>query len=196
MSANSYDQFDLLAIEEPLPTWRLWLARFFFIGGLLGTTFCVYKGYVAGTVPKTVTKQFTIVEEVRRTTRMDEVKVGDTVLARDEFGNSVGPKKVTKVFRRTSDHLRLLTFEARDGTRQTVKTTDEHPFGLADSLDFLRAAQLEVGQVVPGPKGELQTLVASVREEHPEGIAVFNFEVEGAHTYFRSIRLWSGCLNG
>jgi len=42
---------------------------------------------------------------------------------------------------------------------------------------------------VPGdrllePDGSWSQVLATAREEHPEGVAVFNFRVEQAHTYF------------
>lgn len=169
------------------PNLRNRLAKIWVIGFLLAAAFCGFRGLQASSATaKPTVRQTTVTKEVRRQTRMDEVKVGDVVLARDEFGDTVAPKKVTRVFRRTSDHLRLLTFESHDGKRQTIKTTDEHPFALADSLDFVPAGELTLGTEVPGPKGDRQTLIASTREDHPEGIPVFNFEVEGFHTYFVS----------
>ena len=185
MKTNSTDLLNLTVTDSPR---RSWLLRFWIVGCLLATSFCLFKGLEASSSTRPTTRQTTVTKtEIRRQTRMDEIQAGDVVLARDEFGDTVAPKKVTRVFRRTSDHLRHLTFESRDGTRQTIKTTDEHPFALADSLDFLPAGDLEIGTEVPGPKGERQTLVASTREEHPEGIPVFNFEVEGFHTYFVSV---------
>jgi hypothetical protein len=181
MKTNSIDLLELTPAESP---WRSWLLRSWIIGSVLLTSFCVFKGLEASAPKPATTRQITVTEEVRRSKRMDEVQENDFVLARDEFGTEIGPRRVVQVHRRISDHLRLLTFEARDGTRQTIKTTDEHPFGCADSLNFIPAGQLPLGHQVPGPKGERQTLVASTREEHPEGIRVFNFEVEGFHTYY------------
>lgn len=183
MRTNSTHLLDLPVTDSPR---RSWLLRSWIVGCLLATSFCVFKGLEASSSTKPTTRQATVTKEVRRQTRMDEIKEGDVVLARDEFGDTIAQKKVTRVFRRMSDHLRLLTFEARDGTRQTIKTTDEHPFALADSLDFVPAGELAIGTEVPGPNGEIQNLVESLREEHPEGIPVFNFEVESFHTYFVS----------
>jgi hypothetical protein len=185
MKTNSIDLLELTPAESP---WRSWLLRSWIIGSVLLTSFCVFKGLEASSPPKPTTRQITITEEVRRTKRMDEVRENDFVLARDEYGTEIGPRRVVQVHRRMSDHLRLLTFEARDGTQQIIKTTDEHPFGSADSLHFIPAGQLPLGHQVPGPKGERQTLVATAREEHPEGVPVFNFEVEGFHTYFVSAK--------
>jgi hypothetical protein len=41
-----------------------------------------------------------------------------------------------------------------------------------------------VGDMLLEPGLDGSTVVSSVREEHPEGVTVYNLEVEGAHTYF------------
>jgi hypothetical protein len=173
---------------NPSSSLRNRLAKLWVAGFLLAAAICGFKGLQASIATQlaTATNYQAVNHDVRRQTRMDEIKEGDIVLARDEFGTDIASKKVVRVFRRSSDHLRLLTFQSRDGTRQLIKTTDEHPFALADSLDFLPAGELKLGTEVPGPKGERQTLIATTREEHSEGIPVFNFEVEGFHTYFVS----------
>ncbi len=125
-------------------------------------------------------------EEVPRfiTKNIEDVEEGDYVLARDEFGNDIGLRRVVEVYRRTSDHLRILTFQADDGTQQTLETTNEHPFWVVGDKTFTDAKDLKVGDQVTSPHGELQTLLATKCEPHAEGVAVFNFQVEGYHTYY------------
>ncbi|MFN8707564.1 MAG: polymorphic toxin-type HINT domain-containing protein, partial [Planctomyces sp.] len=108
----------------------------------------------------------------------------DLVLARDEHGSAIGLKPVKETYQRVSHHLRHLTFETPDGTQQTLSTTDEHPFWSVTAEEFVEAGSLIVGHFVTGPNGETQTLVSSVREEFPEGVPVFNFQVTDYHTYF------------
>ena len=50
--------------------------------------------------------------------------------------------------------------------------------------EFLEAGSLPVGHQVTDPHGKTQTLVGSTREEFPNGIPVFNFQVTDYHTYF------------
>ena len=118
------------------------------------------------------------------TRNIEDLKPGDLVLARDEYGTAVGLKPVKEVYRRISNHLRHLSFESSDGTQQTLSTTDEHPFWSVTADDFIEAGSLIVGHSVAGPNGETQTLVSSNREEFPEGVRVFNFQVTDYHTYF------------
>jgi hypothetical protein len=47
----------------------------------------------------------------------------------------------------------------------------------------VRAAELRVGQKVRQADGGYATVTASWREEHPEGVPVFNLETEELHTY-------------
>jgi hypothetical protein len=66
-----------------------------------------------------------------QTKAIESIVVGDVVLAKDPATGEVGPRTVTQVFRRQSDHLRLLDIRGSDGTEQRIETTDEHPFWVA-----------------------------------------------------------------
>ncbi len=68
-----------------------------------------------------------------------EIRKGDVVLSRDEFGNDIGLKRVVEVYRSTADHLRILTFQSPDGAEQTLKTTDDHPFWVVSRDAFVMA---------------------------------------------------------
>jgi hypothetical protein len=130
------------------------------------------------------------VAQARYITRsIEDIGEGDFVLARDAFGRDVGVKRVAEVYRRVSDHLRILTFRAADGTEQTLKTTDEHPFWTENRQAWIEAKNLAVGDTFIGPHGEFQTLVATVYEPHPDRIRVFNFQVEDYHSYFAADKL-------
>ena len=118
------------------------------------------------------------------TCNIEDIQAGDLVLARDEHGQEIGLKPVKEVYKRTSFHLRHLTFESTDGDQQALSTTDEHPFWSVTADEFLEAGSLPVGHKVTDPHGKTQTLVSSTREEFPNGIPVFNFQVEDFHTYY------------
>jgi hypothetical protein len=118
------------------------------------------------------------------TRAIQDIREGDIVLARDEFGTDLAPKRVVETYERTSDHLRILEFRSLDGVTQTLKTTNEHPFWSVNQGRFVEAVDLEVGDQFSGPNGELQTLTSTEYEPHPEGITVYNFQVEDYHTYF------------
>lgn len=118
------------------------------------------------------------------TKNIEDIQAGDLVLARDEHGSAIGLKPVKETYQRVSHHLRHLTFETANGTQQMLSTTDEHPFWSVTAEEFIEAGSLIVGHSVTGPNGETQTLVSSAREEFPDGVPVFNFQVTDYHTYF------------
>ena len=114
-----------------------------------------------------------------------DIKVGDYVLARDQFDaqDGVERRRVVRKFVKTADHLRIVRFRDDRGNVETIQTTDEHPFWV-EGIGWLAAKDLRVGNEVDQPDGANAVVISSVREEHPEGITVYNFEVEGDHTYF------------
>jgi len=118
-----------------------------------------------------------------QTKSIEEIQAGDLVMARDDVTGEVAPKRVAQVFRNTSDHLRILTIRNANGITQEIQTTNEHPFYVPDS------GWTSAGELTPGTKllqmdEQLGVVVLSRFEEHPEGVPVFNFEVEDYHTYY------------
>ena len=120
------------------------------------------------------------------TRNIEQIEVGDLVLARDEHGSEIGWKSVVEVYRRTSFHLRHLKFRDTTGVEQVLQTTDEHPFFVVERNDFVEAEKLQIGDLVRVAGGRTQLLIHSTRDEHPSGVPVFNFQVEDFHTYFVS----------
>jgi hypothetical protein len=118
------------------------------------------------------------------TRTIEDIRPGDLVLSRDEHGTEIAPRLVKETYRRTSYHLRHLTFRDNAGREQTLQTTDEHPFWSVTDNAFVDAGNLQLGAKVTSPVGDLQTLILTTREECPDGVAVFNFQVDGFHTYF------------
>src|SRR5690606_15022878 len=85
---------------------------------------------------------------------------------------------------KSSDHLRVVQVRDADGNVETLRTTDEHPFYVTGH-GWVSAADLTAGTRLSEADGSNDAVVlSSIREEHPQGIAVFNFEVTGDHTYF------------
>ncbi len=121
------------------------------------------------------------------TRAIEEVQPGDRVLSREEGDAAapVRPRRVEAVFRRTADHLRLITVRTGLGREQTLQTTDNHPFWVPGQ-GWVEAGKLKSGQSVTILDGASATVASTTREEHPLGIEVYNFRVEGSHTYFAS----------
>jgi len=117
------------------------------------------------------------------TRNIEAIRPGDSVLARDDATGEVAPRRVVQLFRNTADHLRIIRIRAADGCEQELRTTDGHPFFVVDR-GWVAAGALEAGQTVLQADGRAATVAVTRREEHPEGVPVYNFEVEVDHNYF------------
>ncbi len=115
---------------------------------------------------------------------IEDIRPGQYVLAMNPATGQLEPKRVKQIFRRITDHLRHLTFQSPSGARQTFETTDEHPFWSQSEFRWRPAGDLQPGDRVIDPHGAQSLLIATHREPHPEGVTVYNFEVEGFHSYF------------
>jgi len=186
--------------------WKLWVAAWVVAGGYLlgGSTLfqraepAADESLAATEILQVTAASFVSADDAtapvtddgsarptRRTKNIEDIQVGDVVLAMDEHTGELQPKRVVQVFRNTSDHLRLLRLRSADAREQDLQTTDEHPF-FANGRGWVGAAELCSGDEVVEVEGQTSTVVSTLRKEHPQGIAVFNFEVEDYHTYFVS----------
>lgn len=147
-----------------------------------------FSCFVAGTqVVVGVVRDADSASGVRYVTKsIEELRIGDVVYARDEFGTAVGAQRVTETYRGSVEQLRVLTFSAGSGGTQTLRATTAHPFWVVNRNEFVPARLLEPGDVVLGPTGERQTLVSNAEEFHPHGVLVYNLTVSDWHTYFVS----------
>ena len=150
---------------------------------------------------------------VYTTINIEDVKVGDWVYSYNTLTGETELCEVAETFSLTSSHINLLTFTDEYGHEQTLESTDAHPFWVVtDDPDLSRAARsvvdensitlyhgnletglngywveakdLRIGDVFLGANGELSALINTVRVDQSDGVAVFNFTVEGNHNYF------------
>jgi hypothetical protein len=119
------------------------------------------------------------------TKAIQDIAVGDEVASRDQ-NDANAPlefKKVVRVFAHTVTELEDVVIRAGDGTLETIKTTAEHPF-YVDGAAWTGASHLVAGEHLKEDDGREATVVSTHAEAHPDGVTVYNFEVEGDHTYF------------
>ena len=119
------------------------------------------------------------------TKNIEDILSDDLVLTRDE-NDPDGPLvlvRVDRTFRRIAFHLRILSIDDICGQSDSIETTDEHPFFERDR-GRVDARDLKVGDVLVTLRGRLVTVTGTRREEHLEGVPVYNFRVPGTHTYF------------
>ncbi len=105
-------------------------------------------------------------------------------MARDEHDadGELVLRQVEEVFERTAYRLQIITLRSSSGIQQTLKTTAEHPV-YAMQQGWVEAGKLKAGDTIAEPGGGISTIIAVRTERHPQGIAVYNFRVQDAHTY-------------
>jgi RHS repeat-associated protein len=118
---------------------------------------------------------------------IEAIAVGDRVLSSTEEG-AVSYRPVTRVFERNGAEEVALTFTDARGVGAAIVTTPEHPFRVA-SGEWVVAGRLYIGDNVVTAEGGLATLSAALSLEKSGN--VYNFEVEGTHSYFvGTAKLW------
>jgi hypothetical protein len=109
---------------------------------------------------------------------------GQWLISRDQ-DNPDAPlvrRRIVRTYERIAYHLQVLTLRDEAGNEQTQRVTDEHPYH-REGDGWTPARLLQPGDRVRGDFEWLE-VVANLGEDHPEGMTVYNLEVEEAHTYF------------
>lgn len=126
--------------------------------------------FVAGTQVKTAEGDRNI----------EDVEVGDYVLAENPETGEQGYKKVV----RTYIHEKELLVHVYVGDEE-IETTAEHPF-YVEGTGFVSAGELRAGDIIRTADGRNLPIVKVETEEPDKPIYVYNFEVEDYHTYYVS----------
>jgi len=119
------------------------------------------------------------------TKNVEKVEVGDMVMAvsQDDPLGPARPCRVVRVFHNAPQRVwQVTTKNSGTNDTQTIRVTGEHPFFVKDK-GWVQVKDLESGDTFRNMKGKLtQVFVGKTLES--EAVPVYNFEVEGAHTYF------------
>ncbi|GAB2680541.1 hypothetical protein GCM10009743_65750 [Kribbella swartbergensis] len=111
---------------------------------------------------------------------ISHVEVGGTVLAEDPETGERGPRKVTHVW----EHADAVFDLEIDG--DVVTATEDHPFWSSTDRAWQEAPDLDAGDLVRTPRGEL--VAVGTRALRPTGtVRAFNLTVAGIHTYFVAV---------
>ena len=108
---------------------------------------------------------------------IEQVKLGESVLSKNEKTGEVAAKKVTNTSVRQNIWTRKLSFEGG----AVLETTDEHPLYVEGS-GFVKAKEVGIGSSIvtrAGPSAKVVAVEADVRQAK-----VYNFTVDAFHTYF------------
>jgi hypothetical protein len=110
--------------------------------------------------------------------RIDQVKVGDKVLAQDPKTGRQATEPVERII--IGQGLKHLVTIGVPGER--LVATDAHPFYVRQAHDFVTAGQLQAGEQLELSTGTWVT-IASVQHKH-EMLRVYNLSVGELHTFF------------
>lgn len=115
---------------------------------------------------------------------IEEIAVGDRVLAKDDETGEMAYKEVEWLFQRDVDE----TYQISVGN-EVISTTDEHPFWIVNK-GWVEAKDLKTGDILTTRDGkELPIEKIEVKQEHT---TVYNFRVKDFHTYFVSnLKIWT-----
>jgi hypothetical protein len=108
---------------------------------------------------------------------IEKIVVGDNVLSYNEQTREMEFRRVTELVRGTSINLVDLTF---GGDRVTC--SPPHRF-LNSEGHWTQAGELHVTDLIQTAHGRSLAVTSSRSYTVPNGLAVFNFEVEGCHNY-------------
>ena len=112
---------------------------------------------------------------------IEEVAAGDMVWSRDEETGEVALRPVARTFVTPAQQLLSVVLQDLTGESDTLRVTGEHPFW-TEGRGWVEARDLRAGERVLRLSGGWLRVLASTWEEERE--TVYNFEVEGFHTYF------------
>ena len=109
---------------------------------------------------------------------IEEIRAGDTVWAKNP---ETGEKELKKVVRTFVNETSELIHVRVNG--ETITATPEHPFYIP-SKGWTTAIELRAGDILVMQNGEYLTIEKIQHEILESPVTVYNFEVEGFHTYY------------
>ncbi len=110
---------------------------------------------------------------------IEEISVGDEVLAYDYETGETELKEVLNVWVKETDEI--LHVSTSDG--ETIDTTTNHPF-YVEEKGWVAAGDLDVGDILITADGSKVEITELELENLAEPISVYNLEVADFHTYF------------
>ncbi|MFI5709914.1 Hint domain-containing protein, partial [Kribbella sp. NPDC051620] len=183
-----FGELFLAAIPLPLPTKLLALGR----GAKLLKG--AIKGGKAGKLTGEIAKRCNsflpataVLMADGTTKRIDQIKVGDKVMATDLENGKTTAQSVTKVYAHRGDEL-MVEVDVEERTQfglplhGGVIATAQHPFFERRSESWIEAGDLRPGDELVSPSKE-RVLVAGTRQSQIS-VQVYNLTVANAHTYY------------
>ncbi|MFJ3235917.1 polymorphic toxin-type HINT domain-containing protein [Streptomyces sp. NPDC086787] len=116
------------------------------------------------------------------TKNIENVELGDKVLATDPKTGETAPRKVTSLIRTDGDKsFNELSIATKDGIEK-LTATHEHPFWSPSQHDWVPAGELTPGMTLRTEKGA--TVIVTGNHPFTRHARTYNLTVDGLHTYY------------
>ncbi|WP_329545889.1 polymorphic toxin-type HINT domain-containing protein [Streptomyces sp. NBC_01356] len=113
---------------------------------------------------------------------IEDVELGDKVLATDPETGETAPRKVTRLIRTEGDkHFNELSIATEDGIEK-LTATHEHPFWSPSLKDWVPAGELEPGITLRTDEGS--TVIVTGNRAFSKQARTYNLTVDDLHTYY------------
>ena len=112
---------------------------------------------------------------------IEQIRLGDLVIARNAETGETAFKPVTQLFVNDEDAVWELVVETTNGTSEVHRVTDNHPY-YVEGQGWVEVADLQPGMTIATMEGDPVTLASITNTGKVE--RTFNFEVADFHTYF------------
>ncbi|MFE1437342.1 polymorphic toxin-type HINT domain-containing protein [Streptomyces sp. NPDC058739] len=113
---------------------------------------------------------------------IEDVKLGDKVLATDPKTGETGAREVTATIVTASDkHFTELTIATDDG-EEHLTATYEHPFWSVSERAWVAAGDIEPGTTLRADAG--RTVQVTATRQYWDHVRTYNLTIEGLHTYY------------
>ncbi|MFD7311957.1 polymorphic toxin-type HINT domain-containing protein [Promicromonospora sp. NPDC059942] len=109
---------------------------------------------------------------------IEDVELGDEVIATDPESGEQGPRKVVDLIRHGGLHT-MVDVELSDGSH--VDATDEHPFWVPSEREWVHAIDLNAGDAVTTTEGSTVTVTGIAVSQ--TDLTAYNLTIADLHTY-------------
>ncbi|MFE3830659.1 polymorphic toxin-type HINT domain-containing protein [Streptomyces sp. NPDC059092] len=113
---------------------------------------------------------------------IEDIKLGDQVLATDPETGETGPREVTRLIVTKDDkHFNTLSIMTEDGVEE-LTATHEHPFWSPSERRWLEAGELTAGMTLLSDDGT--TVIVTANRAFTKHATTYNLTVAEIHTYY------------
>ncbi|QKW10555.1 hypothetical protein HUT18_00005 [Streptomyces sp. NA04227] len=116
------------------------------------------------------------------TADIEDVDIGDKVLATDPKTGKTEPHRVTHLIRTEADKKFNKLSIATDQAIESLTATHEHPFWSPSEKDWIPARGLKPGMTLRTDKGD--SVIVTANKPFTMHARTYNLTVEGLHTYY------------